>query len=298
MQKKQLSNYPVWFDGTSINEAAFCEEFLYTHKILFANNAFFTPEGRITDDLPLRGEIFESLKHYAINNVPRKVTNILEVMKLAAYVEDFPPEANKIHLANGRIYIDGSFIPEKPDIVRMRLPVNYNPYAPETVTWLAFLEQLLYPEDIPTLQEFIGYCLIPNNKGQRMTIIKGNGDEGKSQIGAVLNSLYFFNAGKNTDKAVELLQKFFPAMENFQTQVRKYDKTISSLKSDNVSLKRQTQDLSRQIKEATSSSIRKKMNDARLRADYENLQNLMNRIPPEILELAKRGQLTHSDRER
>ena len=42
----------------------------------------------------------------------------------------------------------------------------------------------------------------------------------------------------------------------------------------------------------------KKMDDARLRADYENLQNLMNRIPPEILELAKRGQLTHSDRER
>ena len=42
MQKKQLSNYPVWFDGTNINEAAFCEEFLHTHKILFANNAFFT----------------------------------------------------------------------------------------------------------------------------------------------------------------------------------------------------------------------------------------------------------------
>lgn len=118
------------------------------------------------------------------------------------------------------------------------------------------------------------------------------------QITDLLENTNFFNAGKNTDKAVELLQKFFPAMENFQTQVRKYDKTISSLKSDNVSLKRQTQDLSRQVKEATSSSIRKKMNDARLRADYENLQNLMNRIPPEILELAKRGQLTHSDRER
>ncbi|MFR3412469.1 MAG: hypothetical protein ACLTS1_08070 [Coprococcus sp.] len=53
----------------------------------------------------LVGEIFESLKHYAINNVPRKVTNILEVMKLAAYVEDFPPKANKIHLANGTLYI-------------------------------------------------------------------------------------------------------------------------------------------------------------------------------------------------
>ena len=98
-------------------------------------------------------------------------------------------ETNKIHLANGTIYIDGTFIPEKPDIVRMRLPVNYNPDAPEASTWLSFLDQLLYPEDIPTLQEFIGYCLIPSNKGQRMMIIKGNGGEGKSQIGAVLNSL-------------------------------------------------------------------------------------------------------------
>ena len=118
------------------------------------------------------------------------------------------------------------------------------------------------------------------------------------QITDLLENTNLFNADKNTDKAVELLQKFFPAMENFQTQVRKYDKTISSLKSDNVSLKRQTQDLSRQVKEATTNSIRKKMDDARLRADYENLQNLMNCIPPEILELAKRGQLTHSDRER
>jgi len=40
------------------------------------------------------------------------------------------------------------------------------------------------------------------------------------------------------------------------------------------------------------------MDDARLKADYENLQKLMGRIPPEILELAKRGQLNHSDRER
>lgn len=115
MQKnqKQLSNLPVWFDGANINEAAFCDEFLHTHKILFAHNAFFTSEGRITDDLPLRGEIFEMLKCFAVNNIPRKVRNILEVMKLAAHVEDFPPEDDKIYLANGTLHIDGSFIPGK-----------------------------------------------------------------------------------------------------------------------------------------------------------------------------------------
>ena len=39
------------------------------------------------------------------------------------------------------------------------------------------------------MQEFIGYCLIPSNKGQRMMVIKGNGGEGKSQIGAVLGQM-------------------------------------------------------------------------------------------------------------
>ena len=42
-------------------------------------------------------------------------------------------------------------------------------------------------------QEFIGYCLIPSNKGQRMMVIKGSGGEGKSQIGAVLSALFGSN---------------------------------------------------------------------------------------------------------
>lgn len=52
-------NLPVWFDGQNINEALFCEEFLQERKIIFANRAFFTPDGRVTDELLLRGEIYE-----------------------------------------------------------------------------------------------------------------------------------------------------------------------------------------------------------------------------------------------
>lgn len=73
------------------------------------NGAFFTPDGRVTDDLPFRGEIYEELKCCAVNNIPRKITNILEVMKLAAHVEDFAPETDKIHLANGTLTLDGNF---------------------------------------------------------------------------------------------------------------------------------------------------------------------------------------------
>ena len=41
--------------------------------------------------------------------IPRKITNILEVMKLADHVEDFAPEADRIHLSNGTLMPDGSF---------------------------------------------------------------------------------------------------------------------------------------------------------------------------------------------
>ena len=86
-KNKQPDGMPVWFDGKNINEALFCDEFLQTHKIIFTNGAFFTPEGRVTDELPLRGEIFEELKCCAVSNIPRKISNIVELMKLAALVE-------------------------------------------------------------------------------------------------------------------------------------------------------------------------------------------------------------------
>lgn len=63
---------PVWFDGTNINEALFCEEFLQEHGIVFANGAFFTPDGRVTDDLPLRAEIYDNQK---------QIENLIRVVK-------------------------------------------------------------------------------------------------------------------------------------------------------------------------------------------------------------------------
>ena len=43
------------------------------------------------------------------------------------------------------------------------------------------------------MQEFIGYCLTPSNKGQRMMVIKDSDGEGKSQIGVVLSRLFGCN---------------------------------------------------------------------------------------------------------
>ena len=40
-KNEQPREMPVWFDGKSINEALFCDDFLSRHKIIYTNGAFF-----------------------------------------------------------------------------------------------------------------------------------------------------------------------------------------------------------------------------------------------------------------
>lgn len=185
--------WPAWYDGKSINEALFCQRFLKTHAILYTENAFFTPEGCMMDDVPLKADIYAMLEDYASTSVTKKINSIIELLKITAHVDELAPQTDRIHLANGTLFLDGRFTHEKNEIVRSRFPVRYIPDAAPPAVWLRFLDELLYAEDIPCLQEYIGYCLIPSNKGQRMMLIKGSGGEGKSQIGTVLSHLFGCN---------------------------------------------------------------------------------------------------------
>ena len=188
------NQWPVWFNGKAINEAIFCQQFLISHPLAYTDGAFFTVEGRMMDESVLQGEIFDMLQSCATSSVTKKNGNIIDLLKITARVEEIVPQDDRIHLANGTLMLDGDFLPYKDQIVRSRFPIQYNPQAGPPERWLRFLGEVLYQEDIPTLQEFIGYCLIPSNKGQRMMIIKGSGGEGKSQIGTVISRLFGCNA--------------------------------------------------------------------------------------------------------
>ena len=84
MNKKYAGlDFPAWFDGKDINEAAFCREFLSKNKLIYADNAFFTSDGRLTDPLLLKEKIYAELECCAAKNIPRTISNIVEIMKLA-----------------------------------------------------------------------------------------------------------------------------------------------------------------------------------------------------------------------
>lgn len=67
----------------------------------------------------------------------------------------------------------------------------------------AVLSDLLEAEDILTLQEYLGYCLIPTNRGQVMMLLKGNGGEGKSRIGVVMQKMLGSNLKNGSIAKVE-----------------------------------------------------------------------------------------------
>ena len=170
---------PVWFDGKKINETLFCEEFLRDYPMITVNGAFFTVNGRVHDENRLKKVIYDRIKCYVTSGIAKKVANLLDVMRMECCTAKLSLYQDRIHVANGTYYLNGTFSPEK-DFCRNRLPVAYNPDAPQPVTWLHFLSQLLEPEDILTLQEFMGYCFIPSTKGQKMLLLIGKG--GKKRV--------------------------------------------------------------------------------------------------------------------
>ena len=197
-----MAEFPEWYDGKHVNEVKFCEEFLYEHPMKSVNGTFFTVEGRVTDEDKLRREVYELLKPYFSNALGKRVNNLLEALRLEAYAPDLPIQRDRIHVANGTLFLDGTFSGER-EFCRNRLPVAYNPDAPVPETWLKFLGELLYPEDIPTLQEFMGYCFLPTTKGQKMLMLIGRGGEGKSRIGVVLRALLGANMATGSIAKIE-----------------------------------------------------------------------------------------------
>ncbi|MCL1976287.1 MAG: plasmid recombination protein, partial [Firmicutes bacterium] len=110
------------------------------------------------------------------------------------------------------------------------------------------------------------------------------------KIQSTLDGINPLNAEKKKDDALALLNKFFPNMERFETQVRKYKREIDYLEKENTAL----------AKKAASNekdSIGRQMETAKLQADYHNLRQFVDSLPDEIKRQA-RTQLKTQQQER
>jgi putative DNA primase/helicase len=189
MEKMEQASQPeTWFDGSKVNDVLFCEDFLAGHPMKCIHGTFFDINGAIGDAEQIKAEIYYKIAPYVTSGIAKKATTLLDALRIRCYSPPLPFQTDRIHVANGTYFLSGDFSTQK-EFCMNRLPVKYLPGAPEPSRWLAFLGQLLVPEDIITLQEFMGYVLLPTTKGQKMMIVIGKGGEGKSRIGRVLRAL-------------------------------------------------------------------------------------------------------------
>ena len=84
-----------------------------------------------------------------------------------------------------------------------------------------------------------------------------------------------WNAKKRAAQLGTALRKFFPEMEDFLTQTKKYDKAIRGLSAEKERLQQE-------LDQSKETQRKQKMNEYRLEADYANLLRKLERIPPEL----------------
>ena len=191
-ESKKL-DLPEWMlDKSTVDELTFCEDFVEKHPLRCIKGRFYDYNGLVDED-ELGFEIYEMLKQGIKFGLSKRVNNIIDSLRHYCYSEPIIPDTKFIHVNNGKLSLDGKFYRGR-EFCLNRLNIDYDPnvwngtYYPER--FLTFLYELLSPDDVTTLQEYLGYLLIPSTKGQKMMFIIGQGGEGKSRLAIVLRELF------------------------------------------------------------------------------------------------------------
>ncbi|MEM4093228.1 MAG: phage/plasmid primase, P4 family [Conexivisphaerales archaeon] len=97
-----------------------------------------------------------------------------------------------INLKNGLLNIEtGKFIEHTPDpayFLSTQVPVEYDPSAKCSAVQ-KYLSETLLPEDIPTIQEFIGYIFFNGYPTAAALLLVGEGSNGKSTLISLVKAL-------------------------------------------------------------------------------------------------------------
>ena len=174
----------LYFDETGtakIDEQKFAKWYVELNEIHCVNKRFFTHYGLRSDGW-FENDIQKIIGGIVKSKLASRVQDLLKVVKTECYMEVNTPDAYKIQFENISVDVSKGKLEECDEFFTLhRIPHDYDPKA-ECPTWIRFINELFYEEDIRVIQEYIGYCLVPNTLAQTALFITGEGGEGKSRI--------------------------------------------------------------------------------------------------------------------
>ncbi len=224
---------PLWWDGKKVRNTKFISEYLSNHPYKSIDHNFYSYDG-VVDREDIVQDIFNTIYPYVENGTLSTAFDLTNNLAMLCRDKRLEPDPTMVHIENGTMDLLGRVFRRDKMFCRNRLPVKYTAKSNKhPMMWCAFLEGLLYPEDIPTLQEYMGYCLIPTTRAQKMLMIIGKGGEGKSCIGKVLKRMLGSNMLTSSIQKIEENRFARADLENKLVMLDD-DLNMSALKTTNM----------------------------------------------------------------
>lgn len=196
---QQPVSQPAWLTVSDkgqfiINEPLFARAFASYYDLKHIGSAFYDQHGYVADSA-VANHVYHCLEPFVSKNLSRMTDSLTKAIENATACEIGRPDESKIFVeGNETICFDlktGEYECKQDMFTPTihRLHVKYDAAA-DCPTFKAYVAELLHEEDIPTLQEYMGYCLIPSTRGQGALFIKGEGGEGKSILSRLMCDLF------------------------------------------------------------------------------------------------------------
>lgn len=223
---------PLWvyqddYGKLKLDESQYIECFAEQQGVKCINGVLYSVNGKMSDD-KAKNIIFNEIKGYIRTNASDKSKKLLEGIKQYCYTEPPTPTLDKIHFKNGTLSKDenGLFTvwSNEKEFCINRINTNYNPNAKTPTKFLDYLKTVYYEDDQQTIQQYCGYCLLPTTILQKALLVIGDGGEGKSVLGAVLNGI--FGESNCYNDSISVLQKNF-GIANIENKLLFIDDDLS-----------------------------------------------------------------------
>ena len=105
----------------------------------------------------------------------------------------------------------------------------------------------------------------------------------KEQLDALLVGITPFNGKSRAAEISKVLDSYIPNVARMKDQLRKYNVAFTKTAAENEKLKEKNKTLSASLDKAKEGSVLKRLEDAKLRQDYEAALKTLDSIPPEVI---------------
>ena len=211
-----------------LNYKRFVDVFAKINNCVYCNGVFFNPDGAISNQ-SIRRDIANSLGNAGwMGKIDTPTNSIFTTLKDMYSVDELPVNERVIPLANGDLHIgkgEWVFRLGEKKHSPYRLSVNYVPTDKPTPLFTKWLTDVFAPEDIPTVQDIMGYMLVPTTAAGEAFFVVGDGEAGKSGLGTILMGI--LGKASTSIETQSLVTKQFQVAE-VEHKLMAYDDDLGS----------------------------------------------------------------------